>query len=94
MYPLTWCNTRIKTRPDTRPPVVDGWAGAEMRVFPLFNSDQRTDRQTDGQSLLKSCVSATKKKKMRNEKKKRKEKKDKETNRENKENRKREKRIR
>ena len=25
-------------RPDTRPPVADGWAGAEMRVFPLFKS--------------------------------------------------------
>ena len=42
-------------RPDTRPPVADGWAGAEMRVFPLFDSmvtDGRTDRPTDGQSLL------------------------------------------
>ena len=44
----------METRPDTRPPVVDGWAGAEMRVFPLFNSsvtdrptDQPTDRPTD-----------------------------------------------
>ena len=27
-----------KTRPDTRPSVADGWAGAEMRVFPLFDS--------------------------------------------------------
>ena len=40
--------------PDTRPiPVADGWAGAEMRIFPLFNSsvtDRRTDRQTDGQT--------------------------------------------
>ena len=27
-----------KTRPDTRSPVADGWAGAEMRVFPLFDS--------------------------------------------------------
>ena len=48
-----------KTRPDTRPSVADGWAGAEMRVFPLFNSittdrptDQPTDRRTDGQSLF------------------------------------------
>ena len=49
-----------KTRPDTRPiPVADGWAGAEMRVFPLFDSsvmdrptDQPTNRRTDGQSLL------------------------------------------
>ena len=43
----------------TRPSVADGWAGAEMRVFPLFNSittdrptDQPTDQRTDGQSLL------------------------------------------
>ena len=42
------------TRPDTRPPVADGWAGAKMRVFPLFNSsvtnlptDGPTDRRTD-----------------------------------------------
>ena len=48
-----------KTRPDTRPPVADGWAGAEMRVFPLFDSmvtdgrmDGPTDGRTDGQSLL------------------------------------------
>ena len=44
------------TRPDTRPPVADGWAGAEMRVFTLFDSCSRTDgptdRRTDGQSLL------------------------------------------
>ena len=26
------------TRPDTRPPVADGWAGADRRVFPLFDS--------------------------------------------------------
>ena len=49
---------REKTRPDTRPiPVADGWAGAEMRVFLLFNSsvtdrptDQPTDRPTDGRT--------------------------------------------
>ena len=44
-----------ETRPDTRPSVADGWAGAEMRVFPLFNSittDQPTNKRTDGQSLL------------------------------------------
>ena len=43
-----------KTRPDTRPPVADGWAGAEMRVFPLFDSitstDRPTDRPTDGRT--------------------------------------------
>ena len=42
---------RNATRPDTRPiPVADGWAGAEMRVFPLFDSsvtDQPTNRRTD-----------------------------------------------
>ena len=25
-----------ETRPDTRPPVADGWAGADVRVFPFF----------------------------------------------------------
>ena len=47
------------TRPDTRPPVADGWAGAEMRVFPLFSSsvtdrptNQPTNQPTDRQSLL------------------------------------------
>ena len=38
-----------ETRPDTRPTVADGWAGAEMRVFTLSNSiitDQRTNGQT------------------------------------------------
>ena len=41
------------TRPDTRPPVADGWAGAKMRVFPLFNSsvmDRPTNRPMDGQT--------------------------------------------
>ena len=45
--------THLKTRPDTRPPVADGWAGAEMRVFPLFNSsvtDQRTGQRTNQQT--------------------------------------------
>ena len=57
----------IKTRPDTRPPVADGWAGAEMRVSTLSNSittDRPTDRptngRTDGQSLLQSRQSVTK----------------------------------
>ena len=47
-----------KTRPETRPiPVADGWAGAEMRVFPLFDlsvtdqpTDQPTNRPTDGRT--------------------------------------------
>ena len=48
---------RNLTRPDTRPiPVADGWAGAKMHVFPLFDSwsrtDGGTDGRTDGQSLL------------------------------------------
>ena len=34
------------TRPDTRPPVADRWAGAEMRVFTLLNSCSRTDGRT------------------------------------------------
>ena len=37
-----------KTRPDTRPPVADGWAGAEMSVFPLFDSITSTDGPTNG----------------------------------------------
>ena len=60
-------STKVETRPDTRPSVADGWAGAEMRVFPLFDlmvtdgpmdrrtdrpTDLRTDGPTDGQSLL------------------------------------------
>ena len=35
------------TRPDTRPPVADGWAGADMRVFPLFDSITSTDQPTN-----------------------------------------------
>ena len=67
MAEWAWKKERIGihyTRPDTRPPVADGWAGAEMRVFPLFDwsvTDRPTDRPMDGQSLLQSCVSATKK---------------------------------
>ena len=46
------------TRPDTRPPVADGWAGAEMCVFRLFDlitstdrpTNQPTNRPTDGRS--------------------------------------------
>ena len=41
----------VLTRPGTRPiSVADGWAGAEMLVFPLFYSsvtDQPTDGRTD-----------------------------------------------
>ena len=45
----------LKTRPDTRPiSVSDGWAGAEIPIFPLFDSsvtdqptDQPSDRRTD-----------------------------------------------
>ena len=38
-----------KTRPDTRPiPVTDRWAGAELRVFTLFDLCSRMDRRTDG----------------------------------------------
>ena len=44
------------TRPDTRPiPVADGWAGAEMFVFTIFNSmgpDQRMHGPTGEPSLL------------------------------------------
>ena len=40
----------VTTRPDTRPPVADGWAGAEMRVFTLFDSCSPTDQPTDGRT--------------------------------------------
>ena len=36
-----------KTRPDTRPPVADGWAGADMRVFPLFDLITSRDGPTN-----------------------------------------------
>ena len=44
---------------DTWPiPVADGWAGADMRVFPLLTcADEPMNRWTDRQV----CVSATKK---------------------------------
>ena len=41
------CSGNI-TRLDTRPPVADGWAGADMRVFALFDSCSPKDRPTDG----------------------------------------------
>ena len=41
--------TSKETRSDTRPiPVADGWAGAEMCDFTLFDSYSRTDQPTDG----------------------------------------------
>ena len=36
---------KIGTRPDTQPPVADGWAGAEMR---LMLTDRPTDQRTNG----------------------------------------------
>ena len=58
-------STRIKaspkrehpiTRPDTRPiPVADGWAGAKMRVFTLFDSCLRSDGRTDKGSYRVAC---------------------------------------
>ena len=50
---LTMQTFNNKTRLDTRPPVADGWAGAEMRIFPLFSSsmtDQPTNRPTNGRT--------------------------------------------
>ena len=47
-FSFNLCRGR-KTRPDTRPSVADGWAGAEMRVFPLFDS-MVTDQPTDGRT--------------------------------------------
>ena len=49
---------KMKTRPDRRPSVADGWAGAELSVFPLFNSmvtDGRTDGRTDKASYRVAC---------------------------------------
>ena len=44
------CSLEI-TWPDTLPiPVADGWAGAEMHVFALFDSYSRTDGPTDGRT--------------------------------------------
>ena len=37
-----------QTRPDTRPPVADRWAGADMRVFLFFDSCWQTYGRTDG----------------------------------------------
>ena len=44
-----------KTRPDTRPSVADGWAKAEIRIFPLFNSsatDLPTNQPTDQPTII------------------------------------------
>ena len=52
-------NYKEQTRPDTRPiPVADGWARAEMRVFPLFDSCSPTNGRTDGRTkpLIESLV--------------------------------------
>ena len=38
-----------KTRLDTRPPVADGWAEADMRIFQL-ERDGLTNRRADGQT--------------------------------------------
>ena len=46
-----------KTRLDTRPPVADGWAGADMRIFPLFDSITSTDWPTN--QLMDSQGSST-----------------------------------
>ena len=42
-------NSKKVTRPDTQPSVADGWAGAEMRVLPLFDL-MVTDGPTDGRT--------------------------------------------
>ena len=46
-----------KDRKEGEQPVADGWAGAEMRVFPLFDSSV-TNRRTDGwtKPLIESLV--------------------------------------
>ena len=49
-----------ETRPDTRPPVADGWAGAEMRVLTFRldgygRTDGRSDGRTDKASYRVAC---------------------------------------
>ena len=40
-----------ETKPDKRPiPVADRWAGAEIRVFTLFDSCSRTNGRTNGRT--------------------------------------------
>ena len=70
-----WKGGKHGTRPDMRPPVADGWAGADMRVFSLFNSsvtdrptDRRTDRRTDKASYRVACPQLKKKKKKKKKK--------------------------
>ena len=46
---ITVLLSQNRTRPDTRPPVADGWAGVDMRVFPLFDS-MVTNGRTDGRT--------------------------------------------
>ena len=51
--------TKIITRSETRPmPVANGWAGAEMRFFSLFDSITMTNGPTDGRTkpLIESLV--------------------------------------
>ena len=61
MAEWAWKKERIGihyTRPDTRPPVADGWAGAEISVFTLFDliiTDQRTNGRTDKASFRVAC---------------------------------------
>ena len=58
-WPLPKKGKKMKTRPDTRPiSVADGWAGAEMCVFTLFQLDHNdgpTDRQMDKASYRVAC---------------------------------------
>ena len=52
-----------KTRPDTRPiPVADRWAGAELRVFTLFDLCSRTNGRTDKGLYRVACPQLKKKK--------------------------------
>ena len=49
---LTWSKKICfqETRPETRPRVADGWAGVDMRVYPLFDLCWRTDGPMDGRT--------------------------------------------
>ena len=54
-----YVNWKKTTRPDTRPPVADGWAGEDMRVLSLFDSITSTDQPTNpGSDKIFRCLRA------------------------------------
>ena len=51
---LSVMKRRKQTRPDTRQSVADGWAGADMRVFPLFDLCPRTNQPTNQPTIQRT----------------------------------------